>query len=109
MGARIRPLSDRVVIRELAAPATSTGGIHLAPSKQTEKERAIEGIVVAVGQRELEDGTRVPLGVTVGEHVVVGGHAQYREHQRVRIGDEPFVIVREGQIAGVFDPEAPAR
>ena len=64
----IKPLGDRVVLRQLEAEETSKGGIILVDSA---KEKPQEGEVIAVGPGRLtENGTRNPLEVKVGDRVI---------------------------------------
>ncbi len=64
----IKPLGDRVVLRQLEAEETSKGGIILVDSA---KEKPQEGEVIAVGPGRLtENGNRNPLEVKVGDRVI---------------------------------------
>ena len=62
--AKIRPLEDRVVIKQIEAEEKTAGGIVLP---DTAKEKPQRGKVLAVGPGKLLDsGERAAIGVTPG-------------------------------------------
>ena len=61
---KMKPLGDRVVIKNLEAQETTKGGILLAGSA---KEKPVMAEVVAVGPGGNVDGKEVKMYVTVGE------------------------------------------
>ena len=64
----LKPLSDRVIVKNLAADEKSAGGIILP---DTAKERPQRGEIIAVGPgRVLDDGKLVPMEVKVGDKVL---------------------------------------
>ena len=68
MSVAIKPLEDRIVIRQLEAEQTTASGLVIP---DTAKEKPQEGEVVAVGPgRVADNGTRVPLDVAVGDKVI---------------------------------------
>jgi chaperonin GroES len=93
----IRPLADRVVVRQLEAETTSNGGIIL-PGKAAEKPN--QGEVIAVGPgRTLDNGDVIPVAVSVGDRVLFGKYAS-TEHS---INGEDVLIVRESDILAVIE------
>ena len=46
---KIRPLADRIVVKRMAQEEKTKGGIIIP---DTAKEKPVEGMVVAVGQRQ---------------------------------------------------------
>ncbi|MGB9803845.1 co-chaperone GroES [Desulfofundulus sp.] len=94
---KIRPLGERVVVKPLPTEEKTKGGIVLP---ETAKEKPQEGEVVAVGPgRLLENGTRVPVDLKVGDRVLFSKYAG----NEVKIDDEEFLIMREADILGVIE------
>ncbi|MDQ0286056.1 MULTISPECIES: co-chaperone GroES [Desulfofundulus] len=94
---RIRPLGERVVVKPLPSEEKTKGGIVLP---ETAKEKPQEGEVVAVGPgRLLENGTRVPIDLKVGDRVLFSKYAG----NEVKIDDEEYLIMREADILGVIE------
>lgn len=64
----IKPLEDRIVIRQLEAERTTASGLIIPDNA---KEKPQEGEVVAVGPGRIDDnGNRVPLDIKVGDTVI---------------------------------------
>jgi chaperonin GroES len=64
----IKPLEDRIVIRQLEAERTTASGLVIP---DTAKEKPQEGEVMAVGPGRIDDnGKRVPVDVKVGDTVI---------------------------------------
>jgi chaperonin GroES len=64
----IKPLEDRIVIRQVEAETTTASGLVIP---DTAKEKPQEGDVVAVGPGRIDDnGNRVPLDISVGDKVI---------------------------------------
>ena len=64
---KLKPLEDRIVVRPIEGEETTVSGIVIP---DTAKEKPQEGKVLAVGPGRFEDGTRVPLDVSVGDRVI---------------------------------------
>ena len=68
MAVTIKPLEDRIVIRQVEAEQTTASGLVIP---DTAKEKPQEGEVVAVGPGRIDDnGNRVPLDIAVGDKVI---------------------------------------
>lgn len=68
MSVSIKPLEDRIVIKQLEAEQVTASGLVIP---DTAKEKPQEGEVVAVGPGRIDDnGNRVPLDVSVGDTVI---------------------------------------
>jgi len=63
----IKPLEDRIVIKQVEAEQTTSSGLVIP---DTAKEKPQEGKVLAVGPGRFEDGARVPLDVAIGDIVI---------------------------------------
>jgi chaperonin GroES len=95
---KIRPLSDRVLVKRLESEEkTSPGGIIIP---DTAKEKPQEGEVVAVGPgKALEGGKVQAMNVKAGDRVLFGKYAG----TDVKIDDEDYLIMREDDILGVLE------
>lgn len=87
------PLLDYVLVREDKTPKTTPGGIVLPDELQT---APVEGMVVAAGPGQPQNGVFVDNKIKVGMWVRFGAWA----NTRVKIGDEEFNIMRESDIIG---------
>ena len=68
MSISIKPLEDRVVIRQVEAEQTTASGLVIP---DTAKEKPQEGEVIAVGPGRVDDnGNRIPVDVKVGDVVI---------------------------------------
>ena len=68
MSISIKPLEDRIVIRQVEAEQTTASGLVIP---DTAKEKPQEGEVIAVGPGRVDDnGNRVPVDIKVGDTVI---------------------------------------
>ena len=68
MSISIKPLADRIVIRQVEAEQTTASGLVIP---DTAKEKPQEGEVIAVGPGRVDDnGNRIPVDVKVGDVVI---------------------------------------
>lgn len=93
---KLKPLSDRVVIKMVEAEETTAGGIILAGSAK-EKPQVAE--VLAVGPGDVVDGKEVVMQVKVGDKVITSKYSG----TEVKIDGEELIIVRQGDILAVVD------
>ncbi len=94
MSNKIRPLGDKIFVKRLPLEEKTAGGIIIP---DVAKEKAQTGEVLAVGPgRLLDDGTRSPLDVQVGDHVFFGKYAG------TEAGPD-LLIIREEEILGVIE------
>ncbi len=94
---KIRPLDDRVVVEPIEAEETTAGGIVLP---DTAKEKPSRGVVVAVGDgRLLKDGTRAPMQLKKGDHVLFSSYAG----DSIKIGDDEYLLMREDDVLAVLE------
>lgn len=91
----IRPLGDRVVLKEVERVTTTKAGIVIP---DTAKEKPMEGEVVAVGEgRVLDNGTKVAPTVKVGDKVIYSKYAG----TEVKIDGQEFLIVSEKDVLAI--------
>ena len=93
---KIRPLADRVVIKNIEAEETTKSGIILTGSA-IEKPQVCE--VLAVGPGGVVDGKDVEMTVKVGDKVLIAKYAG----TEVKVDGEECVIVRQGDILAVVE------
>jgi chaperonin GroES len=93
--AKIRPLSDKVLVKRLEAEERTKGGIVLP---DTAKEKPREGRVIAVGDgRILDNGRRVEFQVKPNDRVIFNSYAG----TEVRVDGETYLIMSEEDILAV--------
>ena len=90
----LKPIGDRVVLKQLDAEETTKGGIILT-SKSQEKPQEAE--VVAVGPGKTEDGETVQMQVAVGDKVIFSKYAG----TEVKLADDEYIIVKHGDILAI--------
>jgi chaperonin GroES len=93
---KFQPLGDRVVVERESAEAITRGGIVLP---DTAKDKPARGKVVSVGTgRLLDDGTRAPFQVKVGDRVLFSSYAG----EAFKVGDRELLLMREEDILAVI-------
>lgn len=92
----LRPLNDRVVLKQLEAEETTAGGIILTTKEQ---EKPQEAEVIAVGPGAKVDGELVPVSVKVGEKVVYSKYAG----MEIKNNGETYIIVKDSDILAVVE------
>ena len=93
---KLKPLADRVVLKQNAAEERTSSGIFLTPSAQ-EKPEVYE--VVEVGPGGIVDGNEVKMVVSAGDQVLVGKYSG----TKVKLDDVEYTIVRQGDILAVLE------
>lgn len=94
---KLKPLDDRVVIKQSEAEEKTTGGIILP---DTAKEKPQIGKVIATGPgRLLDDGKRSKMSVKEKDDVI---YAKYIGSE-VEVEGEKYVILRESDILGIVE------
>ncbi len=93
---KIKPLSDRVVIKPAPADEKVQGGIIIP---DTAKEKPQKGEIVAIGPGKVTDaGQTIAPSVKVGDTVLYGKYSG----TEVTIDGEEYLIVRESDILAVI-------
>ena len=91
----LKPLVDRVVLKQLVAEETTKSGIVL-PGQNKEKPQQAE--VVAVGPGGAVDGKEVKMEVKVGDQVI---YSKYSGTE-VKLDDEEYIIVKQSDILAII-------
>ncbi len=92
----LKPLGDRVVIRQLEAEEKTKSGIVL-PNQAKEKPQEAE--VVSVGPGGIVDGKEVVIQVKPGDKVIYSKYAG----TEVKIDKEEFIIVKQNDILAIVE------
>ena len=92
----VKPLGDRVVIKNVETEEVTKGGIVL-PGSAKEKPQMAE--VLAVGPGGLVDGKEVKMQVKAGEKVIYSKYAG----TEVKIDDQELILVRQSDILAVVE------
>jgi len=92
----LRPLADRVIIKQIEAEETTKGGIILTSAAQ-EKPQVYE--VVAVGPGGYIDGNEVEMIVEEGDKVITGKYSG----TEVKVDGEEWTIVRQSDILAIVE------
>lgn len=92
----LKPLSDRVIIKQVEAEEKTKVGIILTSSAQ-EKPQVYE--VVAVGPGGLVDGVEVEMIVEEGDKVITGKYSG----TEVKVDGEELTIVRQSDILAIVE------
>ena len=92
----IKPLGDRVVLKNVEAEETTKSGIVL-PGAAKEKPQMAE--VVAVGPGGIVDGKEVKMEVALGQKVIYSKYAG----TDVKLDKEEYIIVRQSDILAVIE------
>ena len=92
----IRPLADRVVIKNEETETTTASGIVLPG---TAKEKPVVAKVLAVGPGGVVDGKEITMHVQVGDKVIYSKYAG----TEVKIDGDELIIVRQNDILAVVE------
>ena len=92
----IKPLADRVVIRNVEVEETTKSGIILTGAA---KEKPQMAEVVAVGPGGNVDGKEITMHVNVGQKVIYSKYAG----TEVKLDDVEYIIVRQSDILAVVE------
>ena len=93
---KLRPLADRVVLKQDEAEERTSSGIFLTASAQ-EKPEVYE--VVEVGPGGMVEGNKVEMIVKAGQKVLVGKYSG----SKVKLDEVEYTIVRQSDILAVIE------
>ena len=93
---KVKPLGDRVVIKNLEMEETTKGGILLTSSA---KEKPQMAEVLAVGPGGLVDGKEVKMIVETGQKVIYSKYAG----TEVKLDSDEIIIVRQSDILATVE------
>ena len=93
---QLKPLFDKVVLKEEQPQETSKGGIFLPVS---DKEKPQIATVVSVGEGGIVDGKEIKMVVKKGDKVVFSKYAG----SNIKLEDEEYIVVRQADILAIIE------
>jgi len=93
---KLKPLSDRVVIKMVEAEETTKSGIILTGSA---KEKPQIAQVVAVGPGGNVDGKEITMYVKPGDKVITSKYSG----TEVKFDGEEYIVVRQNDILAIVE------
>ena len=92
----VKPLGDRVVIKNVEMEETTKSGILLTG---TAKEKPQMAEVLAVGPGGMVDGKEVTMTVKKGDKVITSKYSG----TEVKVDDEEYTVVRQSDILAIVE------
>ncbi|OQX91719.1 MAG: co-chaperone GroES [candidate division Zixibacteria bacterium 4484_95] len=92
---KVKPLSDRVLVKPLEEMEMKKGGIIIP---DTAKERPMQGEIIEVGPGRTEDSKKIDMEVKKGDKVLYGKYSG----TEVTIDDVEYLIMRESDILAIL-------
>ena len=92
----VKPLGDRVVIKNVEIEETTKSGILLTGAA---KEKPQMAEVLAVGPGGMVDGKEIAMNVKVGDKVIYSKYAG----TEVKIDGQELIIVRQNDILAIVE------
>ena len=93
---KIRPLGDRVVIKNVEAEETTKSGLLLTTAS---KEKPQMAEVLAVGPGGNVDGKEIAMQVKKGQKVIYSKYAG----TEVKLDGEEYILVRQSDILAIVE------
>ena len=93
---KLRPLGNKVVLKQLEAEEKTQSGIILPDSA---REKPQEAVVIAAGPGQEVDGKPEKMQVKEGDKVIYTKYAG----PGVRLGEEEYVIVSQNDIMAIVE------
>ncbi|MDD2428233.1 MAG: co-chaperone GroES [Eubacteriales bacterium] len=93
---KVKPLGDRVVIKNVEVEETTKSGIILTGAA---KEKPQMAVVVAVGPGGNVDGKEITMHVEAGQKIIYSKYAG----TEVKLDGEELIIVRQSDILAVVE------
>ena len=93
---KLKPLSDRVILKAVEAEETTKSGIILTGSA---KEKPVVSEVLAVGPGGMVDGKEVVMTVKAGDKVITSKYSG----TEVKVDGEEYTIVRQNDILAIVE------
>lgn len=94
---KIRPLSDRIVVQPREVETKTAGGIVIPDT--ADKDKPIQGTVVAIGTGKYIEGKLQPLQVKIGDKVLFGKYAG----TNIKLDEHEYLVMREEDVMGVVE------
>ncbi len=92
----IKPLADRVLIKQFDKAKNETKSGIIIPDSVDEDKGVYKGEVLAVGSGKYDDGILVPLSVKVGDEVL------FQWGDKIKIDGVEYWVVSESNILAII-------
>ncbi|MDR3239827.1 MAG: co-chaperone GroES [Clostridiales bacterium] len=92
----LKPLGDRVVIKQLEAEEVTKSGIVL-PNQAKEKPQQAE--VIAVGPGGVVDGKEIKMEVKAGDKIIYSKYAG----TEIKLDKDEYIIVKQSDILAIVE------
>ena len=97
MLSNFNPIGDKVLVKPDSKEEQRPSGLFVTDMHNLDKQT--RGTILAVGPgRRLEDGTRVPVAVSVGDRVL---YAKYAGTE-LKLENEDYLLIREEELLATF-------
>ncbi len=93
---KLKPLGDRVVLKEIEVEAVTKSGIVLTAKSS---EPPLQAEVLAVGPGGVIDGKEVKMEIKVGDKVIYSKYAG----TEVTLDKETYIIVKQNDILATVE------
>lgn len=93
---KIRPIGDRLVVEPKETESKTAGGIVIPDT--ADKDKPMQGTVIAIGDGKWHEGTKHPLQVKVGDKVLFGKYSG----TAIKL-DKDYLVMREEDVMGVLE------
>lgn len=94
---KIRPLADRIVVEPKELETKTKGGIFIPDT--ADKDKPIEGTVLAIGTGKYIDGKMQPLQIKVGDSILFGKYSG----TSIKLEGKEYLVMREEDVMGVLE------
>ena len=93
---QLKPLFNRVIVKRMDPPTTSSGGIVFVG----EQEKACHGIVIAVGPGARDKhGVYTPIKMSPGDHILF----DKLSGRDIKVDGVPHLVLTEEEIFAVLE------
>ena len=97
MSTKLKPMNDRVVVRQSDAETTTKSGIVLPDAA---KEKPKQGTIQAVGDgKTLDSGEKAPMTLKAGDTVLFTSYAG----NEIKLDGEDLLIMSEDDVLAVVE------
>lgn len=93
---KIKPLADRVLIKEDTNKEKKTASGIIIPITGDSDKEGKSGEVVAIGPGRNEEGRIIPIPLKIGDKVL------FQWGDKIKVEGEEFYIVRESEILAII-------
>ena len=92
----LKPLEDRIVVKQDEAPKESPGGIIIPDPV---KEKPQQGTVMAIGEGKVADnGQRIEMSVKACDTILYGKYSG----TEIEVDGEEYIIMRESDVLAIL-------